>query len=349
MSFYWLTSSSALAQEPPAWQLHFTAPAACSTEQDFRKALDDRASRSGIFPRTLNHRIIVSIWPADAGWTGRLVVESSADGVRVERTAQAKRCEELLPALALMTALAFDLEPSPTPELPSSPTTQDGDSRSFPPLLPAPPKVVPPLPVGGGRRSRLGGGRSSSKVASRKTEPRLTEGELGFLLHWRSLVGWRDRVAVAPSILWGSRADQGFSPWLRVSGDHVPSRVVDASGFGASLTWTLAQLDGCTHKWGLWGRAFFSPCARISVGALQAKGYAGVHTPRDLTRLWLTVGGGAEAAIPIVGPLWLRVQGGVEALMLRQRVYVDTDPDHILVQMPALLGLLGLGLGVRIW
>ena len=169
------------------------------------------------------------------------------------------------------------------------------------------------------------------------------------MLHWRSVVGWRDRVAVGPGILWGSRAAQGFSPWVRLSGDHVASRVVDASGFGASLTWTLAQLDGCTHKWALWGGAFLSPCARLSVGSLQAKGYAGVDTARDSARVWLTAGGGVEAAIPIVGPLWLRVQGGVEAIVLRQRVYVDADPDHILVHMPAVVGLLGLGVGVRIW
>ena len=53
--------------------------------------------------------------------------------------------------------------------------------------------------------------------------------------------------------------------------------------------------------------------------------------------------------MPIVGPLWLRVQGGVDALVLRQRIYVDADPDRILVHMPAVLGLLGVGLGVRIW
>lgn len=346
MSFHWVAASSALAQVPPAWHLRFTAPEACSTEQDFRKALDDRASRSEISPRALNQRIVVSIVPTDGGWTGRLLVESSADGVRIERTAEAARCEELVPALALMTALALDLEPSSIgPEAP--PPSREGEPRSFSPLpLEAPVAVTPPPPAPAKAASR---NTAAAKMPPSRPGPRLTEGELGFLVHWRSVVGWRDRVAVAPSILWGSRASQGFSPWGRVSVDHVASRIVDASGFGASLTWTLAQLDACTHKWAISGRAFFSPCARVSVGALRANGYAGVDTPRDLTRLWLTAGGGAEAAVPIIGPLWLRVQGGLEALVLRQRVYVDTDPDHTLVQMPAVLGLLGFGLGVRIW
>jgi hypothetical protein len=341
ISVWWLTTSSALAQVPPSWQLLFTAPEACSTEEEFRKALDERALRSGIFPRALNHRIIVSIRPADPGWAARLVVESVADGVRVERTAHANQCEELIPALALMTALALDLEPSRSSEAPPPAVTSGGNSPSSPPLLPAPPDVVRPPPVAAPA--------TSPQRASRPAGPRLTEGEVGFLLPWRSVVGWRDRVGVGPSILWGSRSPQGFSPWVRVSGAHVASRVEDASGFRASLTWTVAQLDGCTHKWILWGGAFFSPCVRLSVGSLQARGYAGLDTARNSTRLWLTAGGGVEAAIPIVGPLWLRVQGGVEALVLRQRVYVDTDPDHVLVHMPAVLGLVGLGLGVRIW
>jgi hypothetical protein len=136
---------------------------------------------------------------------------------------------------------------------------------------------------------------------------------------------------------------------MRLSGERLKSHLVNASGVGASLTWTVAQLDACSHKWTVLGTAFLSPCARISIGALQAKGDAGVASPRELTRFWLTAGGGAEAAIPIVGPLWLRAQGGVEALLLRQRIFVDSDPDHILVEMPPVLGVLGLGLGVRIW
>lgn len=239
-----------------------------------------------------------------------------------------------------MTALALELDPAPASDAASSPDVALGDDAGSTPYpghlegAPAPVEISPE-PLG--------------MAPPRKPTPRLTEGELGFLLHWRSVVGWRDRAAVAPGVLWGSSAREAFSPWVRVSGDYVASRVVDAAGVGASLTWTLAQVDACTHKWALWGRAFVSPCARLSVGALQAKGYVGVEAPRDLTRLWLSAGGGGEAAIPLVGPLWLRVQGGIEALVLRQRVLVDADPDHVLVEMPAVLGLLGLGLGVRIW
>jgi hypothetical protein len=339
LSFAWIIPSSALAQAPPAWQLRFSAPVACSTEQDFRKALNDRASWSETSPRALNHRISVSILPTDGGWTGRVLVESGADGVRVERTAQAKHCPELVPALALMTALALDLEPAASQRA-STPAATDGKSRSS----------SRALPVAAGVPSLPGAPSAASRTTAPSTAvPRLTEGELGFLLHWRSVMGWRDRVAVAPSLLWGSRAGEGFSPWVRVSGDYVASRIVDASGFGASLTWTLAQVDACTHKWAISGRAFLSPCVGLSLGALRAKGFAGVDAPHDLTRPWLTAGGGAEAAFPIVGPLWLRVQGGVEALVLRQRLYVRSDPEHTLAQMPAVLARLGLGLGVRIW
>src|SRR6185503_8564806 len=137
---------------------------------------------------------------------------------------------------------------------------------------------------------------TSSTTPRRAAAPRLTEGELGFLLHWRSVEGWRDRVAVAPSLLWGSRAAQGFAPWVRVSGDHVSADLADAAGLRASLTWTLAHVDACTHKWALGGGAFLSPCALLSAGAFQAKGIAGVQAARELTRFWLTAGGGLDAA-----------------------------------------------------
>jgi hypothetical protein len=339
MLLCWFATDTAFAQAAPTWQIDFTAPATCPREQDFRHALDERAARSKVSGFAHQPRIVVSIRAAAGAWTGLLEVESSADGVRIERTAQSARCEDLVPALALMTALALELDPAPPSDGASSePAVVDANegSTAYPANLDEAP---PPVETSS---------EPFAQKVSRKASPRLTEGELGFLLHWRSLVGWRDRVAVAPSILWGSRAGRGFSPWLRVSGDYVASRVV-AGGLEASLTWTVAQLDACTHKWPLWESAFLSPCARLTIGALQAAGSAGVDTPRELTRLWLSAGGGAELAISIVGPLWLRVQGGVEALVLRQRVYVDAAPDHVLIEMPAALGLLGAGLGVRIW
>jgi hypothetical protein len=336
----WLVTSAAFAQPAPTWQIDFTAPAECPGEQDFRRALDERTARSKVSSFAPPQRIVVTIRAAADGWTGLLEVESSADGVRVERAAQSRRCEDLVPALALMTALALELGSAPASDGASpEPVVEDAEAGSTPypgHLERAPPPVeTSPMPLAG--------------AASRKASPRLTEGELGFLLHWRSVVGWRDRVAVAPSILWGSRVGQGFSPWLRASVDYVASRVVDAEGLEASLTWTVAQLDACTHKWPLWPGAFLSPCARLTVGALQAAGYAGVDTPREQTRPWLSAGGGAEVAISLVGPLWLRVQGGIEALVLRQRIYVDAEPDRVLLEMPMALGLLGMGLGVRVW
>jgi hypothetical protein len=338
MLLCWFATNTAFAQAAPTWQIQFTAPAACPREQDFRQALDERTARAKV--SWFEPRIVVSIRAAASGWTGLLEVESSADGVRIERTAQSARCEDLVPALALMTALALELDPAPPSDGASSePAVVDANegSTAYPASLSGAP---PPVETSS---------KPSAPKVSRKASPRLTEGELGFLLHWRSLVGWRDRVAVAPSVLWGSRVGQGFSPWLRVSGDYVAARVVDAGGLAASLTWTVAQLDACTHKWPLWESAFLSPCARLTIGTLKAAGSAGVDTPRELTRLWLSAGGGAELAIALVGPLWLRVQGGIEALVLRQRVYVEADPDRVLSEMPPALGLLGAGLGVRIW
>jgi hypothetical protein len=336
----WLATNVAFGQAAPKWQIDFTAPAACPREQDFLRALDERTAHADVSGFAHQSRIVVSIRAAANGWTGLLEVESSADGVRVERAAQSRRCEDLVPALALMTALALDLDPAPTSDGASpSPVVEDAEAEAttYPAHLEGAP---PPVETAS---------EPSARKVSRKASPRLTEGELGFLLHWRSLVAWRDRVAVAPSILWGSRVGEGFSPWLRVSGDYVASRVVDAEGLEASLTWSVAQLDACTHKWPLGGSAFLSPCARLTVGALHAAGYAGVDTPRNVTRPWLSAGGGAEVAISLVGPLWLRVQGGIEALVLRQRIYVTADPDRVLVEMPAALGSLGAGLGVRIW
>jgi len=336
-----LATHAAFAEPAPKWQIQFTAPAACPGAQDFQRALDERTgARSKLSSSTDQPRIEVSIRAAADGWTARLEVVSSADGTRVERAAQSRRCEDLVPALALMTALALDLDPAQRSGA-ASPEIAVEDADAGVPTYPADADGAPP-PV------EISPQRSTG-ANLRRASPRLTEGELGFLLHWRSLVGWRDRAAMAPSILWGSRVRQGFSPWLRVSGDYVASRVIDGAGLEASLTYTVAQLDACTHKWPLGRSAFLSPCAQVAVGAFQAAGYAGVDKPRKLTRPWLSAGGGAELAILLVGPLWLRVHGGIEALVLRQRVYVDSEPDRLLLQMPAAVGSLGVGLGVRIW
>ncbi len=319
-------------------QVHFTAPAECPTEQDFRRALDARATRSSVSARAPQQLVVVSIRDTGDGWLGRVEVHSGAAGARVERTTRAHSCDDLVPALALISALALELADASSPDA-ASPRRDgvDAATTDYPNHLAGAPAPVETAP------------ESLAEAAPRRAAPRLTEGELGFLLHWRSLVGWRDRAAVAPGILWGSRARRGFSPWLRVSGDYVSADFVDAAGRGASLTWSLAQADGCTHKWPLWGAAFISPCVKLSFGALQATGSAGLGAPRELTRLWLSAGAGAEAAIPLVGPLWFRLQAGAEALVLRQRIYADADPDQVLIEMPAAVALLGLGLGVRIW
>ena len=102
-----LATNAAFAEPAPRWQVEFMAPAACPGEQDFRRALDARMeARSPVSSLAHPPRIVVSIRAVADGWAARLEVESSADGARVERAAQSRRCEDLLPALALMTALA---------------------------------------------------------------------------------------------------------------------------------------------------------------------------------------------------------------------------------------------------
>lgn len=309
--FAWFPLGSlraAHAQEAVLWRLQFDAPPECPGEAAFRRALSERARRSP----APGHRIIVTVTHAEAAWVGRLMVDSPIDGVRVERTTTAPRCEDLGPALALMTALALDLEPAPAPSTPRA---------SRPAAAPKAPLAPPPRPV---------------------VERNLTEAELGFLVSARSLGGF----SLAPSITMGSHASGSFAPWIRISGEHLATEVKDAAGHTAELGWTLGQLDVCSHKLRFAGDAFVSPCLRLSVGAINAQGQV-VANPHNVSHTWGSLGPSVEVGAPLFGPLWVRLQGGFDAPFASYRVMVDSTVA--LTTLPAVVARGGIGLGVRLW
>jgi len=255
----------------------------------------------------------VSIEARGGSFVGQLRV-ADADGAESIREVTARRCEELVDALAFLSAVTLTLgaEGSPVAPPPSAPT---------PPAAPSPlPTPVPEEP----RRWRFAAGGDASVIL------------------W---VGPSARVS--PELFLEARREGGvFAPTIRLSGTRVTSgELHPANGPGtASLTLTAARLEGCPIRWRPVPSVRLLPCFGIRGGVFEGVG-ADVAVVRTENRTWLSVELVGRAEWAPFSWLFFELQGGGSVPILRYQFYFD--PDIPLTETPAIGGFAGAGGGVR--
>jgi hypothetical protein len=95
----------------PAVDLHYTAPAACPARAAMESAIRERSPAVELAAGAA-HVITIDVEAApDGGYAGTVSIDGAVD-----KTLAAEQCEDLVPALALVTSLAIDALASPAVE-----------------------------------------------------------------------------------------------------------------------------------------------------------------------------------------------------------------------------------------
>jgi hypothetical protein len=162
-------------------QLTYTAPDGCPSEANFRVAVTERGGQfdRGSSPSSVRE-LQVSVAQDERGFRGSLQ-SSSADSASAVRTVHGSSCQEVVDALAVVSALALRGEEPPPPAVAAEPPPE-------PPPAAAPVPPAPPLPPEhrlranetiGNRRMRVSAGTLSFDKARALSV--LAGGELGLL------------------------------------------------------------------------------------------------------------------------------------------------------------------------
>jgi hypothetical protein len=334
-AIFFAGQDGALAQSKPSEgpALVYRSPEECPSGEGFMQRIRARlgvsrtASGDG---RTLN----VQIAPSGRGYSGRLSL-IGPDGRSTTKSLEARDCEDLVDALALVAALAVESDDdaaraeaqdpearrsrattptassSPTPVAPAaSPSATRGTPAAPPNETPRSTPVVVPtrLPV------------------DRASEPTAGSGiglELGGL------------VALGPaptpvyggalSFVWIAPGDGLFQPAFQLgAGAAFAPDLAEPSG-KARFAWLTVRAAAYLLRWTLGGEIVVRAGAIGDVGVLLARGLETL-SPASSSRGWLSLGVALSLDAPLGSRFTFRPVLGVEAPLRRDRyAFGSTD------------------------
>jgi hypothetical protein len=299
-----------------------------------------RVAAPGEEARTLRVRI------ARSGDVARGELTLGAGRDRLDREIRGEICDEVVSALALITALAIDphastarsrprslpapSEPAPVPETP--PSAPEAPAPSPVETLPPPEVLSEPLPA-----------LVPVLVPEAPTAPEA---------HWAVGVQATGAFGVTPRPLFGGGifAERTLASRLGAS----LRLVLEAAGTGAvdadpgRAAWFLrgaGRLSGCVFTWRPAEWLSVVPCLSAEGGVLHGQGIAGgALTEQDVkqaTVLWAGVGLLPKIAFRL-GRGVLEIQGGPIAPLVRRK-FVFQDPMYEIYNLPAVTGIISAG------
>ena len=292
----------------------------CTDASRFFTALALRSDKIALDPASPDS-VEVEVDATGAGATGRLVVRQKGQE-SAPRSLEGASCDEVVRALSLVAALAFDPEarldpPRVAPVAPASPA----------PLAPTPPvrtRGASPSPVSAAYRMGVGGGATGLGLGGES----VSLGALGFV----------ELARDAP----------GLSPVFRLGFARASATSSTTSAtFGlvaADLALTLVRASGCVARldFGLGVRV--RPCLGLEAGALDATPRAPVVGASRSTP-WLGVGPSVRMEWEIGRYLFVEAEGAVTFPLVRDEL--GAEPRVMIYRAPVVVPSAGFGAGAR--
>ncbi len=356
--------STVAAQAPTTEPIHVTygTVAACPGREAFVAQVQARTSRARLAADgELGRTIAVSVQPTGRGFFGTLVVTTPA-GETSGRDVSAESCDEVVEALALITALTIDPEantkplreviaPTPVaPTAPASPQPVPAESSAPAPawqqLSPAPatqeaaptPALSPPPP-------------HAEDVTPEPGAMRVVVGAHGEVLVDSIAPHW----VLAPRLFMelGSTPAELVSPQLGFSVAGASTDVKGEVG-DARFLWLSARLEGCPLNLTGDDAVGLRPCVTFEGGILRGEGREKSGGPtldeRDTpTKTWLSAGMLMRLQVALADWIELRADGGLAVTLFRPSFvfYQGEERDLVLVhEVPVWAPHFGLGVGL---
>ncbi len=320
-----LAGKAAVGSELEAYRVAYEAPEGCPSEAFFVHEVRARSENLRLAaPDELARVLRATVTAAGTGSTGTLEIVT-VGGDRVRREVAADSCEEVVPALALVTALALDAlargEASPVAV----------DAKPAPALEPRPSQAPEPAPS-----------PPTAPTPARRATARV---ELGALAVVATAVAPRAVIGLDAYV--GVRSSDARGPGIRVAAALRRSRVVEVAERQARLELWAARAEACPFALEISGPLRMVPCGALEVGRLEGEGIAGgeVARARASSALWLAAGARARLEVPIERVLLVQLGGGLAATFARER-FVFRDPEVVFHDVPAIAadGFAGLGM-----
>lgn len=317
-AFVFVHALAARAETQVLVALDYAAHPGCPSGAELFGEISSRTSRArAAEPGEEALPLRVRIERVPGGSRGELVLGAGADASRREVAAQ--DCEQVVSALALMTALAIDPDAITSPEAPR----------------PSPPPPPPPAPA----------------PAARPPEPLpppVDRAHTVLVLGVALEAG--NAVAVGPTpgprgFVGLERAWQSMGYGVRLGAGRAAARISRADG-AAELVLTSGRFDACFLHSVVWSPLWAAVCGAFEAGALEATGRE--VTPRaSVTRPWLAVGAEARLEARLLRSLGLELAGGLFMPLVRDRFFVQADST--VRETPPVTVALSLGTSVRFW
>jgi hypothetical protein len=308
-------------------RVDYSAEAGCPTEADFRARIGARLRRR-VEKADAASAYAVKVEKRDHRFIGRLGVRA-ADGSASDREVEGDTCDDVVAALAVVTALAIDAQAAAVPAV-EAPLRQEPPTPAAPSALASASAAAAVPPPGGGARVR-------PPAIPEDAAARLT---LGAQLLYGDLMGppsFGARVFAEPPI---DATDLGVGP-LRIDADLEVSSDLPAAGGSASLLRAALAVDGCLLGVAV-GVLRLASCVRIEGGLLEANS-KGTSPARSARRGWLALALPVRGRMPLWGPLVLDAEFGPRMPLLRDGIL--SAGEILVARPPPIEGVLALGLG----
>lgn len=299
--------------------LNYAAPPGCPGADRFLAEVAARTSVSRpAEPNERATRLTVIVKEVPGGDRGTLRL-ASPDGAVSARHVSAADCEQVVSALALMTALAIDPNASTAPA----------------------PSVAKREPVAASPHGAKSAGEASPRpLGSVRFRWRF---QVGMGLEGLGGVAPEPLLLVRPYAELGSTGASRFSSAFRLSAGFG-RRVVRESSGGAEYTLLGGRIEGCPARWRASSAWQISPCLAVDAGRLEVVG-VGITPAERVVPPWIAPGALVRLQWELVDVLVVEVSG--EALFPLQRNRFFVNSDATLYRTPVVAGGATAALGVR--